>query len=120
MTEYDDPIVGAIKAAVSFPVDVECEGYPDVIFNIIFEMHPDQSMTEKSVSALEGYMNSYNRKHFFRPIHYVSDIDSLPEASSIFSVCIHVDFGNANPKALINAVKAISDTNLPIYRLVLE
>ncbi len=120
MTEYDDPIVGEIKAAVSFPVDVECEGYPDVIFNIIFEMHPDQSMTEKSVSALEGYMNSCNRKHFFRPIHYVSDIDSLPEASSVFSVCIHVDFGNANPKALINAVKAISDTNLPIYRLVLE
>ena len=37
MTEYDDPIVSEIKAAASFPVDVECDGYPDVIFNIIFE-----------------------------------------------------------------------------------
>ena len=36
MTEYDDPIVGAIQSAVSVPVDVECEGYPDVIFNIVF------------------------------------------------------------------------------------
>lgn len=120
MTEYDDPIVGEIKASVSFPVDVECEGYPDVIFNVIFEKHPDQSMAEQCVSALEHYMLSYNRKHFFRPIHYVSDIDSLPEASSVFSVCIHMDFCNANPKALIGAVKAIAETNLPIYRIVLE
>lgn len=120
MTEYDDPIVGEIKAAVSFPVDVECEGYPDVIFNVIFEKHPDRSMVEQSVDALEKYMFSYNRKHFFRPIHYVSDVDSLPEAATVFSVCIHMDLGNANPKALIGAVKAIAETNLPIYRVVLE
>ena len=92
MTEYDDPIVGEIKAAVSFPVDVECEGYPDVIFNVIFEKHPDQLMMEQSVSALEHYMYSYNKKHIFKPIHYISDVDSLPEASSVFSVCIHIDF----------------------------
>ncbi len=120
MTEYDDPIVSAIKASVSFPVDVECEGYPDVIFNVIFEKAPDRLMTEQIVSTLENYMRTYNRKHFFNPIHYVSDIDSLPEASSIFSVCVHVDFGNVHPKALIGAVKAISDAKLPIYRVVLE
>ena len=120
MTEYDDPIVGEIKASVAFPVDVECEGYPDVIFNVIFERHPDQLMIEQTVSALEHYMYKYNKKHFLKPIHYVSDIDSLPAASSVFSVCIHMDFGNANPKALIGAVKAISETNLPIYRIVLE
>ena len=120
MTEYDDPIVGKIKASVSFPVDVECEGYPDVVFNIIFEKHPDQLMVEQSVSTLEHYMRSYNRKHIFRPIHYISDIDSLPEPSSAFSVCIDMDLGNANPKALIGAVKAIAETNLPIYRIVLE
>ena len=39
MAEHDDPIVGEIKTAVSFPVDVECEGYSDVIFNVIFEKH---------------------------------------------------------------------------------
>ena len=47
----------------------------------------------------------------------VSDMESLPKASSVFSVCVHVDFGNANPKALIGAVKANSETNLPIIAL---
>lgn len=120
MTEYDDPIVDEIKAAVLFPVDVECEGYPDVIFNVIFEKHSDRTMAEQVVTALENYMLAYNRKHFLKPIHYVSDIDSLPDASSVFSVCVHMDYGNANPKALIGAVKAIANTNLPIYRIVLE
>ena len=120
MTEYDDPIVREIKDSVSFPVDVECEDYPDVIFNIIFPKHPDSAMAEASVSALESFMLSYNKRHFFKPIHYVSDIDSLPDPSSIFSVCVHVDFGNANPKALIGAVKSLADTGMPIYRLILE
>ena len=120
MTEYDDPIVGKIKAAVSFPVDVECEGYPDVIFNIIMKVHPDDEMIAKSVFSLDEYMRRYNRKHFFRPIHYVSDVDSLPEASTPFSVCVHVDFGNANPEALVGAVRAIAEASLPVYRIVLE
>lgn len=120
MTEYDDPIVGAIQSAVSVPVDVECEGYPDVIFNIVFNKHPDDAMIAKSVSTLESYMLSYNKLHFFRPIHYVSNIDSLPKPTTVFSVCIHMDCGNANPKALIGAVKAIADTQLPIYRIILE
>ncbi len=120
MTEYDDPIVGEIKAAVSFPVDVECEGYPDVIFNIMFSKPIDISVVEQSVSALESYMVLYNKKHFFKPIHYVSDIDSLPLPPSNFSVHVHVDFGNASQKALAGAVKAIADTQLPIHRIVLE
>ena len=120
MTEYDDPIVRAIQDAASFPVDVECEGYPDVIFNIIFPRHPDSAMAEASVSALESFMYSYNKWHFLRPIHYVSDIDNLPEPSSVFSVCVHVDFGNASPRALIGAVKFLADAGLPIYRIVLE
>ena len=120
MTEYDDPIVGEIRSSALFPVDVECEGYPDVIFDVIFEKRPERPAIETVVSALEDYSRDYNKKHFFRPIHYVSDIDSLPDASSAFSVCVHIDFGNANPKALIGAVKAISDTKLPIYRVVLE
>ena len=120
MTEYDDPIVGKIKDAVDIPVDVECEAYPDVIFNIVFNSRPDDAMIEKSVQALENYMLSYNRKHFFRPIHYVSDIDSLPEQSSVFSVCVHMDCGNANPNLLVGAVKAIVDTQLPIYRIIFE
>ena len=120
MNEYGDHVVDAIKSAVSVPVDVECDGYPDVIFNIVFTKRADSDMIERSVSALQSYMYSYNKKHFFRPIHYVSDVDSLPEVSSVFSVCVHMDCGNANPKALVGAVRAIADTALPIYRIILE
>ena len=120
MTEYDDPIVAEIQKSVLFPVDVECEAYPDVIFNVIFENSPNRATAEQIVCALENYAQAYNKKHFFKPIHYVSDIDSLPVASSTFSVCVHVDFGNAAPKALVGAVKAIADTKLAIYRVVLE
>ena len=31
-----------------------------------------------------------------------------------------MNFGNANPKALIGAVKATAETNFPIYRVILE
>ena len=120
MTEFDDPIVGKIKASASFPVNVECEGYPDVTFNVMFKKTPDTSTVEELVYALEYYVYSYNMVHFLKPIHYISDIDSLPESSSAFSVCVRVDFGNAKRKALIGAVKAICDADLSVYRLVLE
>lgn len=120
MDEYNDPIINKIKSSVPFTVYVECESYPDVEFSIFFEKVADKDMIVKCVSALEGYMYRYNKFHFLRPIHYVSDIDSLPDAASLFSVSVHVDFGNANPKALIGAVKAVSDTQLPITRIVLE
>ena len=120
MLEYDDPIISEIKNAAPFPVNVECESYPDVIFNIIFEKHPNVDMADECVSALDYYAYSYNKWHFLKPIQYISDTDSLPEPSSPFSVCIHVDFGGASPKALVGAVKAIANADLPIYRLVLE
>ena len=120
MTEYDDPIVGEIKRAIAVPVDVECEGYPDVIFNVVLDENPDQAMIETIVSALEDFMCQYNKKHFFRPIHYVSDIDDLPEPSLLQSVCVQMDCGNANPKLLVDAVKAIVNTRLAIKRIVLE
>ena len=121
MTEYDDPIVGRILRAVPFSVDVECEAYPDVVFHIVFSKRPDKTMTEQVENALGDYMEAYSRWHFFRPIHYISEADnSLSQYASVFSVCIHMDFGNANPKALVGAVKAIADTGLPIYHLTLE
>ena len=120
MTEYDDPIVGEIKAAVSFPVSTLCEAYPDVIFNVLLKERADLSAKKTVVCALENFVRTYNKRHFLRPIHYVSDIDSLPDPTNAFSVCVHIDFGNANPRALVGAVKALADTALPIYRIILE
>lgn len=120
MTQYDDPIFGEIQDIADFPVYFEYEGYPDVLFHIFFASPVDETSVNKCVNALQDFMYAYNKRHVFRPIHYVSDADSLPEAVSIYSVCVHVDFGNANPKALIGAVKALVDTQLPIHHLLLE
>ena len=120
MTEYDDPIVRKLKAAAPFPIDVECAGYPDVIFHVILNEKATPHHTEICVNALMLYMHEYDKWHFLKPIHYVSDVDSLPVAPSVFSICVHVDFGSAGPKGLLGAVKAIAATELPIYRLVLE
>lgn len=119
MTEYDDHIISKINAAVSFPVDVVCEDYPDVVFDITFNTQLDNETIEKVVTALINYMISYNKWHFLRPIHYVSDIESLPDVSSEYSICIHMDCGNADPKLLIGAVKAIADTKIPIERITI-
>lgn len=116
MNEYDDPIVGEIKSVVPFPVDVKCESFPDVFFIIMLETTPDPSVLEKIAAALNGYMLSYNKKHFIKPIHYVSDA----ELHSDCSIFIHIDLGNASPKALVGAVKAVADINLPVRRLILE
>lgn len=114
-----DPIIEILEGHKSFPVDVYCEGYPDVIFEIILDAAPTQEQTEIAVNALEKFVSSYNRFHFLRPIHYVSDIDSLPEKEHPRGIYVHVDFGNANPEALIKAVSALENTNLPIFRIAL-
>ena len=118
---YDDPFIAKIQEAAGFPVYYEIDdGFPDVIFDIIFETPPTDNEKRMCVDALIKYANSYNRLHFIRPIHYVSDMDSLPDPSSVYSLCVHMDFGGASPRALIGAVKAIASTGLKIYRLILE
>ncbi|MBQ9744650.1 MAG: hypothetical protein IJW19_05940 [Clostridia bacterium] len=121
MNYYDDPFISKLQSSAPFPIDYEIDdGYPDVIFDIIFENPPDEEAKARCVRALAEYMYKYNRIHFIRPIHYVSGIEDLPSPSSVYSLCIHMDFGGASPRALIGAVKAIADTGLKIYRLVLE
>jgi len=120
MTEFDDPIVGKIKASASFPVNVECEGYPDVTFNVMFKKTPDTSTVEELIYALEYYVYSYNMVHFLKPIHYISDIDSLPDGEHPRGIYIHIDFGNCSPRALLEAVCALEKTELPIFRVALR
>ena len=120
MTDREDPIVSALQNAVDFPVDVECEAYPDVIFNVILQRTATYADVELCANALYGFMTSYNKLHFLRPIHYVSDIDALPKEPEHFSVYIHVDFGGSGQKALCGTLRALKDTGLPIYRVILE
>ena len=114
-----DPIIERLGSFTPFRVDAYCEGYPDVIFEIILEAEPTREQIETAVNALEEFVHTYNKYHFLRPIHYVSDIDSLPEQEHPRGIYVHIDFGNCNPVALLKAVSAIENTNLPIFRVAL-
>ena len=114
-----DPIIERLGSFTPFRVDAYCEGYPDVIFEIILEAEPTCEQIETAVNALEEFVHTYNKHHFLRPIHYVSDIDNLPEQEHPRGIYVHIDFGNSNPSALLKAISAIENTKLPIFRLAL-
>ena len=118
--DYDDMLTGAIKSCADFPIDVELEGYPDVLFDIVFTERVRQEEVEKITQALHKYFLRYNRWHF-KPIHYISSMwEDPPEQINVFTVRIHIDFGGAMLGALIGAVKAIAKSGASIYRLILN
>ena len=114
-----DPIIEKLEKFDSFRVDVYCESYPDVIFEIILDAPPTQEQIVTAVGALDQFVAKYNKRHFLKPIHYVSDIGSLPDGDHPRGIYIHVDFGNCSPSVLIVAVEAFKNTNLPIFRIAL-
>ena len=115
-----DPIIEKLERFQAFRVDAYCESYPDVEFEIILDAQPTQEQIATAVSALEQFVNNYNKRHFFRPIHYISDIDDLPDGDHPRGIYIHIDFGNCSPKALIEAVQALEKSGLPIFRVALQ
>ena len=115
-----DPIIERLESFDAFRVDAYCEGYPDVIFEIILNTPPTQAQIVTAVNALEKFVFTYNKRHFFKPIHYVSGLDNLPKGDHPRGIYIHIDFGNSSPKALISAVEALQETNLPIFRVALQ
>ena len=117
---YEDLFVNAIKSSADFPIDVELDGYPDVIFDIVFNERIKQEDVDKITKALEKYFLKYNRWHF-KPIHYISSMwGDAPEQLNAFTVRIHIDFGGAITMALLGAVEAIAKTGVDLYRLVLN
>ena len=93
--------------------------YPDMIFEIILDAVPTREQTAIAVTALERFVEGYNKRHFLRPIHYVSDIDHLPSGRHPRGIYIHIDFGNCPAKVLPSVIEAIQKTNLPIFRVAL-
>ena len=104
----------------SFRVDFYCEEYPDVTFEIILDDVPTREQTEIAVNALEKFVYTYNRFHLLRPIHYISDIDSLPKQEHPRGIYVHIDFGLCSLSALNKAVSVLERTGLPIYRVALR
>ena len=118
--DFGDVLINAIKSSADFPIDVELEGYPDVLFDIVFNDRIKPDEVQKVTDALEKFFIRYNRWHF-KAIHYISSMWGEPlEQVNVFTVRIHIDFGNAMPMALLGAVKAIAKADVDIYRLILN
>lgn len=114
-----DPIREKLENCTTFRVDAYCEGYPDVLIEIILNGKPTKEQTAMAVNALEDFYYRYNKRHFLRPIHYISDLDSLPPGPHPRGIYIHMDFGNCSPYALIKVVQELEKTGLPIFRVAL-
>ncbi len=118
--DFGDLLTNAIKSSADFPIDVELDVYPDVLFDIVFNERIKPEEVKKITDALEKFFIRYNRWHF-KPIHYVSSMwGDPPEQINVFTVRIHVDFGSAMPTALLGAVKAIANSGADVYRLILN
>jgi len=116
-------IIEEMKRSATFRVDADdydwfCS-YPDIIFEIILNGVPTPEQTAIAVTALEQFVADYNKWHILRPIHYVSDIDHLPNGPHPRGIYIHIDFGNCSSKVLPAVIKTIQNTNLPIFRVAL-
>ena len=118
-----DTIIEELQSIRSFRVDADdydwfCS-YPDMVFEIILDAPPTNEQKIIAVTALEKFVENYNKWHFLRPIHYISDINHLPEQEHPRGIYIHIDFGSCCPLALIKAVSALEKTDLPIFRVAL-
>ena len=107
-----------LKKSASFPVDIYCEGYPDVVFEIILDAVPTQAQATIAVEALTAFANRYNTWHFV-PIHYVSNLDCAFHGDHPRGIYVHIDFGSACPLALLKAMKVVAKLPLPIFRVAL-
>ena len=118
-----DKLVEELESIRTFRVDADdynwMFSYPDVILEIILDAPPTYEQTLVVVSTLEAFVQNYNKRHFFRPIHYVSDIDHLPRGDHAWGIYVHMDFGRSPATALVSAVKELEKTGLPIFRVAL-
>ena len=114
-----DPIIKKLESCTTFRVNAYCEGYPDVIFEIILDAKPTKEQIEIEESALTKFYYTSNVLHFLRPMHYISGINGLLENEHPRGIYIHIDFGSCSPFALIKAMRVLEKTGLPIFRVAL-
>ena len=115
-----DFIVRTLESCTSFRVDAYCEGYPDVIFEIILNAKPTQDQIDIAVDAMKKFFYTYNVLHFLRPIHYVAGANGFVNYEHPRGIYIHMDFGNASVYALVKALRVLEKVDLPIFRVALR
>ena len=104
----------------SFPCELAAEDFPDIIFEIRYDAAED-AVSDRICSALEKWVTNYNRrseKNGGNIIHFIQRIECGCEQEN--TVCIHIDFGQCSPGLILNAVKALGKSNLPVTQVIIR
>ena len=106
-----------------FPCKIgECD-FPDVIYEVLFEIQPNSETANRVLSVIEKWAYNYNRrnKENERNIHFVQLIEDSKEIQpSGNSVLVHVDFGNCDVLLTRNVIKQLDNSNLPIKGIIIR
>ena len=103
-----------------FPYDLS-EGcaYPDVFYTLWFESGITDGLKERVEAAFVNFMDIWNEKHEEDAIHDIADAADIIEVRAD-AICYAVDFGNADPKAVINLLKHLHNGDLGISKAVVS
>ena len=113
-----------LKDNCNFEVELAFEDYPDIIFEIYFDVDITDELTEKTLEVMSKFINSWNRKRERQGlegyIHYIDDARRTIENPAKNAAYIHVDMGDANLTALKHLLKSLNKPYLPINNIVIS
>ena len=113
-----------LKDNCNFEVELAFEDYPDIIFEIYFDVDITDELTEKTLEVMSKFINSWNRKRERQGlegyIHYIDDARRTIENPAKNAAYIHVDMGDANLTALKHLLKSLNKPYLPIKNIVIS
>ena len=103
-----------------FPYDLseEC-AYPDVFYTLWFESGITDGLKERVEAAFVDFMDIWNEKHEEDAIHDIADAADIIEVPAD-AICYAVDFGNADPKAVIDLLKHLHNSDLGISKALVS
>lgn len=106
-----------------FPCEMgECD-FPDVIYEVCFETRPDSETAGRVLSVIEKWAYNYNRRNKDNDsnIHFVQLLEDCEEIQpSDNSVLIHVDFGNCNVLLILNVIRQLDKSDLPVKKVIIR
>ena len=80
--------------------------YPDVFIKLYFHKSVDSLLQQKATTYFNEFINEYNSSNK-EGIHFANCLEP-PKTSKEKCLIFHVDFGSANPTALLNIIEFLS------------
>lgn len=102
------------KSMFEYELSPEC-AYPDVLYTLWFQTEITQALKDRVECAFAGFMELWNEKHEEDSIHDMANAEGIIEVPEN-TICYAVDFGNADPKAIIELLKHLHNSDLGINR----